>query len=121
MFCFQCQETARGTGCTMAGVCGKTAETAVMQDLLVYVTKGLSAVTTALRKGGAEIGRDVNHLVTFNLFTTITNANFDCEIIADRVEKTLSVKEDLLGMHSLLKRYPVTSALCQQRMRTYGA
>ena len=98
MFCFQCQETARGTGCTMAGVCGKTAETAVMQDLLVYVTKGLSAVTTALRKEGAEIGRDVNHLVTFNLFTTITNANFDCEIIANRVEKTLSVKEDLRGM-----------------------
>ena len=81
MFCFQCQETARGTGCTVAGVCGKSAEVAAMQDLLVYVTKGLSFVATRLREEGKTIPAEVNHLVTVNLFTTITNANFDIEAI----------------------------------------
>ena len=64
MFCFQCQETAKGTGCTMRGVCGKLPETAALQDLLVYVTKGLSAVTTQLRAEGKEVGEQVNHLVS---------------------------------------------------------
>ena len=76
MFCYQCQETARGTGCTKVGVCGKRPELSSMLDLLIYVTKGLSCVTTKLREEGKEIGKDVNHLVTLNLFTTITNANF---------------------------------------------
>ena len=77
MFCYQCQETAGCTGCTRVGVCGKTASVAGMQDLLVYVTKGLSAVTTQLRAEGKEISADVNHMITLNLFVTITNANFD--------------------------------------------
>ena len=64
MFCYQCQETAGCTGCTRVGVCGKTADVAAMQDLLVYVTKGLSAVTTALRAQGEEISAEVNHLIT---------------------------------------------------------
>ncbi len=97
MFCFQCQETAGCKGCTIAGVCGKKPEVAAMQDLLVYVTKGLSAVTTALRKEGKAIGRDVNHMVTLNLFTTITNANFDLEAIKARVKATLAKKEELLA------------------------
>lgn len=97
MFCYQCQETAKGTGCTMSGVCGKKPEVAAIQDLLVYVTKGLSAVTTALRAEGKEVGIDVNHLVTLNLFTTITNANFDKESLAGRVTDTLKVKEELLA------------------------
>ncbi len=97
MFCYQCQETAKGTGCTMSGVCGKKPEVAAIQDLLVYVTKGLSAVTTALRAEGKEVGVDVNHLVTLNLFTTITNANFDKESLAGRVTDTLKVKEELLA------------------------
>ncbi len=96
MFCFQCQETARGTGCTVAGVCGKSAEVAAMQDLLVYVTKGLSFVATRLREEGKTIPAEVNHLVTVNLFTTITNANFDIEAIEDDIEQTLSVKAQLL-------------------------
>lgn len=75
MFCYQCQETARGTGCTKVGVCGKRPELSGMLDLLVYVTKGLSCVTTMLREEGKEVGKDVNHLVTVNLFATITNAN----------------------------------------------
>ncbi len=97
MFCYQCQETAGCKGCTVRGVCGKTADVAAMQDLLVYVTKGLSAVTTALRAEGKEVSAQVNHLVTVNLFTTITNANIDKDAIKDRVTKTLAVKKDLLG------------------------
>ena len=97
MFCYQCQETAACTGCTRVGVCGKTPDVAAMQDLLVYVTKGLSAVTTALRAQGEEISAEVNHLITLNLFTTITNANFDKEAIETRIAATLEVKRELLS------------------------
>nr|WP_297274316.1 hydroxylamine reductase [uncultured Agathobaculum sp.] len=97
MFCYQCQETAGCTGCTMAGVCGKKPDVAAMQDLLVYVTKGLSAVTTALRKQGEEITPEINHLITLNLFITITNANFDKDAIVARIRETLEVKHELLG------------------------
>lgn len=96
MFCYQCQETAGCTGCTRVGVCGKTPDVAAMQDLLVYVTKGLSAVTTALRAQGEEVSAEVNHLITLNLFTTITNANFDKEAIEARITATLEVKRELL-------------------------
>lgn len=96
MFCYQCQETAKCSGCTISGVCGKKPEVARMQDLLIYVTKGLSAVTTRLREEGTAVDKKVNHLVTVNLFTTITNANFDLETITKDVEKTLEVKADLL-------------------------
>ena len=71
MFCYQCQETAGCTGCTRVGVCGKKPDLAAMQDLLVFVTKGLSAVTTQLRAEGVEISTDINHLITLNLFVTI--------------------------------------------------
>lgn len=96
MFCYQCQETAGCKGCTVVGVCGKKPEVAAMQDLLIYATKGLSAVTTALRAAGKSVSRNVNHLVTVNLFTTITNANFDREAIIARIKETLAVKADLL-------------------------
>ena len=96
MFCYQCQETAGCKGCTVMGVCGKKPEVAAMQDLLIYATKGLSAVTTALRAAGKSVSRNVNHLVTVNLFTTITNANFDRESIIARIKETLAVKADLL-------------------------
>ncbi|HJD45903.1 MAG TPA: hydroxylamine reductase [Candidatus Mediterraneibacter norfolkensis] len=97
MFCYQCQETAGCTGCTMSGVCGKKPDVAAMQDLLVYTTKGLSAVTTAVRAEGGKISADVNHLITLNLFTTITNANFDKEMITARIRETLLMKDDLLA------------------------
>ena len=77
MFCYQCQETAGCTGCTQAGVCGKKPDLAAMQDLLIYVTKGISAVTTALRKEGKAVAASTDHRISVNLFTTITNANFD--------------------------------------------
>lgn len=96
MFCYQCQETANCSGCTVSGVCGKKPDTANMQDLLVYVTKGISAVTTRLRAEGKQIDKNVNHLITLNLFTTITNANFDKDVIVERIKTTLTVKENLL-------------------------
>ena len=97
MFCYQCQETAGCRGCTVSGVCGKKPDVAAMQDLLVYVTKGISAVTTALRQEGKQVSAEVNHLITLNLFTTITNANFDRESIEARIRATLTEKEALLA------------------------
>ena len=97
MFCYQCQETAGCKGCTMSGVCGKKPDVAAMQDLLVYVTKGISAVTTVLRQEGKQVSAEINHLVTLNLFTTITNANFDKESIEARIRATLTEKEALLA------------------------
>lgn len=96
MFCFQCQETAGCKGCTVSGVCGKKPEVAAMQDLLIYVTKGLSAVTTALRNEGKTVSKEINHLVTMNLFITITNANFDRKAIIAAVKNTLKTKEEQL-------------------------
>ena len=84
MFCYQCQETAGCKGCTMSGVCGKKPDVAAMQDLLVYVTKGISAVTTALRREGKPVSAKINHLITLNLFTTITNVNFENPLHAHR-------------------------------------
>ena len=97
MFCYQCQETAGCKGCTMSGVCGKKPDVAAMQDLLVYVTKGISVVTTALRQEGKKVSAEINHLITLNLFTTITNANFDKESIEARIRATLAEKEALLA------------------------
>ena len=97
MFCYQCQETAGCKGCTMSGVCGKKPDVAAMQDLLVYVTKGISAVTTALRQEGKQVSAEINHLITLNLFTTITNANFDKESIEAIIRATLIEKDVLLA------------------------
>ena len=97
MFCYQCQETAGCRGCTMVGVCGKQPDVAAMQDLLVYVSRGISAVTTALRKEGKTVAPEINHLITLNLFTTITNANFDRESIEARIRATLEAKAQLLA------------------------
>ena len=96
MFCYQCQETAGCKGCTQVGVCGKKPELANMQDLLVYVTKGISAVADRFRKEGKEVEKGINHLITLNLFTTITNANFDKDVIVSRIKETLEIKERLI-------------------------
>ena len=100
MFCYQCQETAGCKGCTMVGVCGKQPDVAAMQDLLVYVSKGISAVTTALRGEGKAVDGGINHLITLNLFTTITNANFDKAAIEARIRATLDTKKELLAQLS---------------------
>ena len=96
MFCFQCQETLQNKGCTKMGVCGKKSDVAFAQDLLIYATKTLGAVTTQLRAEGKTVSADVNRLITLNLFTTITNANFDAENLMRRVDETLKVKAALL-------------------------
>ena len=96
MWCFQCSDALGGKGCTMSGVCGKKSDVAKMQDLLIYVTKGISTVTTQLRAEGKPVKTRVNHLITLNLFMTITNANFDREAIVKRIEQTLKTKSKLL-------------------------
>lgn len=125
MFCYQCQETAGCKGCTMSGVCGKKPDVAAMQDLLVYVTKGISAVTTALRQEGKEVSAEINHLITLNLFTTITNANFDKESIEARIRATLTEKEVLLNQVTNLSVLPEAarwdgSGDWEEKARTVG-
>ena len=97
MFCFQCQETAQCTGCTRVGVCGKSATTATLQDLLIYATKGLCEITTKLRQEKQDISRKLNQFICENLFITITNANFDDDIIIKRITDTLNYKQELLA------------------------
>lgn len=94
MFCYQCQETAGNKGCQVQGVCGKTAYTAGLQDVLVYVTKGMAEVLTALRKEGKDVCKEWNQLITRNLFITITNANFDDSKILEQIQKTIQWKEE---------------------------
>ena len=106
MFCYQCQETAGCRGCTMVGVSGKKPDVAAMQDLLVYVSKGISAVTTALRKEGKPVAAEINHLITMNLFTTITNANFDKESIEARIHATLDAEKELMSQLSSTANLP---------------
>lgn len=96
MFCFQCQETAGNKGCMFGGVCGKKPPTANLQDLLIYVTKGLSEITTRLRSEGREIPTAIDRLITTNLFMTITNANFDDDRFIGRINATLSSRDELL-------------------------
>ncbi|ATD47313.1 hydroxylamine reductase [Clostridium perfringens] len=94
MFCFQCQETAGCKGCTVRGVCGKTEDVAKIQDLLIFVTKGLATVANEGRKVGI-IDKKVNRMIIDNLFITITNANFDFKAIEKRVKDTLVAREEL--------------------------
>ena len=109
MFCYQCQETMGGTGCTRVGMCGKKPDLAAMQDLLIYVTKGLSAIATQLRREKTEVTADVNHMVTSNLFATITNADFDKEDIISRIEVTLRKEDELLAKVSKKDALPEAS------------
>lgn len=106
MFCFQCQETAGCKGCTVMGICGKKPEVAAMQDLLVYVTKGLGAVAAAWQSTGKIVPSEIGHLITENLFITITNANFDEEAIKVQIDKTLIAKSELLRAMSEVEKLP---------------
>ena len=120
MFCYQCQETAGCKGCTQIGVCGKKPEVAAVQDLLIYVTKGLSAITTRLRAEGKKVEQKVNYLITMNLFITITNANFDRDVIVKRIEETLTVKESLLAELKNKENLP-EAALWQDTAENFAA
>ena len=94
MFCFQCQETAKGTGCILSGVCGKTPEVANMQDLLLFVVRGIAVYNQALHKDGRSSAR-ADKFIFDALFTTITNANFDKHSIIEKIKKGLELKKDL--------------------------
>jgi hydroxylamine reductase len=94
MYCYQCQETAKNSGCTIKGVCGKTEEVANMQDLLVYVCKGLSYVTIEARKQGIKT-REESKFIVSSLFITITNANFDNDSIIDAIKKGIKYRDIL--------------------------
>lgn len=96
MFCFQCQETANNKGCTVKGVCGKTAEVADLQDNLVFVTKGLAQVKNRIKDLG-DRQEEVDGRIVDNLFTTITNANFSAESIEEYIDATLDLKEELMA------------------------
>ena len=104
MFCYQCQETANCSGCTVVGVCGKDAKCAALQDILVYATKGLCEVTTLLRKEGKKVEKEINSFIVLNLFTTITNANFDKEVFYERIFETLRIKEEKLSQVDAKKK-----------------
>ena len=98
MFCYQCQETAKGTGCTTIGVCGKDAETSGLQDLLIHTDKGVAAYSSVLRKNGKAkelIEGKVNRYLVNSLFITITNANFDDDAILDEIKAGLKLREEL--------------------------
>ena len=95
MFCFQCQETAGGKGCTQVGICGKKPEIAALQDLLLYVTKGLGEITNKMRAAGKTVDTAATHCITDNLFATITNANFDGEILTNRIKGTIALNKTL--------------------------
>lgn len=94
MFCFQCQETAKGTGCTINGVCGKSEKVANMQDLLVFVLKGISIYSTKAREAGIE-NEKVNKFIVDGLFMTITNANFDQERFVVKIREGLKLREEI--------------------------
>lgn len=96
MFCFQCQETAKGTGCTIQGVCGKTADTSMWQDLLLSVVRGIGTVDHCLKKAGKESLPAVEGFITDALFTTITNANFDDDAILRKVTDGIVLKKQLI-------------------------
>ncbi len=119
MFCFQCQEAAKGTGCVIKGVCGKESQTSAAMDMLLFVTRGISTVTNALRKEASVATPEADKFVIDALFTTITNANFDDESILDRVEKGFALRDQLIaqaGQHALA--LPEIEELAWQGTRT---
>ena len=101
MFCYQCQETAKGTGCTSIGVCGKTSETSGLQDLLLHTEKGVAAYSAIFRREGKAkelIKNKVNRYLINSLFITITNANFDDVAILDEIKAGLKLREELKAL-----------------------
>ncbi|MBC2576645.1 hydroxylamine reductase [Peptostreptococcus canis] len=95
MFCYQCQETARGTGCTKIGVCGKNPTVAALQDLLIYISKGISEIVI---KGDIDVNSisEINKEILTSLFITITNANFDSDAIENQIKKMIKIRDNLL-------------------------
>ena len=95
MFCYQCQETLKNTGCTVAGMCGKSADVSNMQDVLIWLSKGTSEIAVKLRAEGKEVSSEVSDVIVRNLFSTITNANFDNDAIYNNVRETITLNKEL--------------------------
>ena len=112
MFCYQCQETAGCKGCTMSGVCGKKPLTAKLQDMLIYVTKGISEITTALRNKNKIVPPYINRIISENLFVTITNANFDDEVIKSRIYDTMKESAKLIENYNITDNFKVGGYIC---------
>ncbi|HIT73234.1 MAG TPA: hydroxylamine reductase [Candidatus Fimicola cottocaccae] len=112
MFCYQCQETAGCKGCTMSGVCGKKPLTAKLQDMLIYVTKGISEITTALRNKNKIVPPYINRIISENLFVTITNANFDDEVIKSRIYDTMKESAKLIKNYNITDTFKVGGYIC---------
>ncbi|HBF36053.1 MAG TPA: hydroxylamine reductase, partial [Firmicutes bacterium] len=98
MFCNQCEQTAKGTGCTSAGVCGKSHETAALQDLLVYAVKGIAMYAHRARQLGIK-DRETDIFVLEALFSTVTNVNFDPERLEKLVNKAVAIRERMEKMY----------------------
>ena len=116
MFCYQCQETAKGVGCTIAGVCGKKEDVANLQDLLIHVLKGISLFSTAARRANYSNAK-LNRFVIESLFTTITNANFDKNVFYERIRKALKWRDQIKNICiSAIQHWQTEySALCFQQ------
>ncbi|MBQ9177581.1 MAG: hydroxylamine reductase, partial [Prevotella sp.] len=97
MFCFQCQETSKGTGCTVKGVCGKLPETSRWQDLLLSVVRGVGTIQHSLDISGYECDKEVELFIVDALFATITNANFDDSAILQKVDNGIAIKRSLIA------------------------
>lgn len=95
MFCYQCQETAKGTGCTVQGVCGKKSDLSAMMDMLLFAVRGVSVLATGLRRLEQPVGHEVDHAVVDALFATITNANFDKDSLRRRVDRMFRLRDGL--------------------------
>ncbi len=111
MFCFQCQETAKGRGCTIKGMCGKEETTSNLQDLLIYNLKGIAVLAKGLKASGVDVGRDVGLFVSKGLFTTITNANFDDDSLTLWIQHSLGVKKELKAKFDALTSGPAKASL----------
>lgn len=111
MFCFQCQETAKGEGCTIKGVCGKTNDVANLQDLLIYLMRGISKLSVRLRAKGEE-DNEVNKFIVDGLFMTITNANFDKQRFVKKIKEAFGVREKLIEKLTTMGENPLKDEDC---------
>ena len=95
MFCYQCEQTAGGKGCTKMGVCGKTPEIANLQDLLIFQIKGISCYANEIIKKGENVDKDIVSFVENSLFTTLTNVNFDADVHVEMLKESQRIKDQL--------------------------
>ena len=120
MFCFQCQETAKGKGCTVKGVCGKEEETANLQDLLIYDLKGIAVLAKGLKAAGVDVREDMGLFVCKGLFTTITNANFDNGSLVEWIKASQKIKQELKQEFDRLSPGPEKISIWKKLMSLFA-